>query len=160
MPDENTPEDAAPSQVPEDSGWGTPEGDGWHDVSDDGRQGAPSLAEDKPSGQATAALIVGILSIVFLFAVCCCSLFSNMLGAALGVGALVIGIMERKAIREGRSSQAGSGMAMAGLILGAIGLVLNLAVLAFFVVALFVSESGSMPSDSQPVQERSVDDEP
>lgn len=69
--------------------------------------GAPA---PKASNQALTSLILGICSIL------CCQI--------LGPIAWYLGSQEGKAIREGRSSPAGDGLAKAGMILGIVGTVL------------------------------------
>jgi len=80
-----------------------------------------TAAADKPSSQATTALILGILGFV------CCQLLAPI--------AWYIGIQEQRSIREGRSSPAGQGLATAGMILGIIGTVV-LVFTFFWVFAL------------------------
>lgn len=63
------------------------------------------------------ALIAGIVGFLLI----CC----GGLGFLPAVGAVVLGILGRKAAQEGEANN--SGMAMAGLILGAASLLLNLA---------------------------------
>jgi uncharacterized membrane protein YjgN (DUF898 family) len=62
------------------------------------------------STQAVTALVLGILGVV------CCGLLAPI--------AWYLGNQEQKAIREGRSSAAGEGLAKAAVILGVIGTVL------------------------------------
>ena len=59
------------------------------------------------SSQAVVALVLGILGVT------CCGLAAPF--------AWYLGVAEQRAIREGRSSPAGDGMAMAAKILGMIG---------------------------------------
>ena len=70
----------------------------------------PPPAPDKPSSQAITALILGILGFI------CCQIVSPV--------AWYLGNQELRSIREGRSSPAGQGLALAGKILGIIGTVL------------------------------------
>ena len=70
--------------------------------------------EERASGLAITAMVLGILAIV-------CSWVIG-LNFALGIAALVIGIIEFKKINEKQSSEKGKGMALAGIILGAIGI--------------------------------------
>src|SRR3990172_423287 len=73
--------------------------------------GAP---EDKASGLAITALVLGIVGVV-------CS-WIIVLNFALGIAALVIGIIEFKKISAGTSSPKGRGMALAGIILGVVAI--------------------------------------
>ena len=65
------------------------------------------------NSKATAAMIVGILSLF------CC-------GVVLGVGAIVLGLLARNEISASGGTQGGSGMALAGIILGAVGVLSNI----------------------------------
>jgi len=72
--------------------------------------------EDKPSGLAVAALVTGILSVL-----CCC---------VPSILPIILGIIEIINVRNGNSSQKGYSYAMAGLILGIIGMAIG--VLSYF----------------------------
>jgi len=72
-----------------------------------------AMYEDKASGMAITALVLGILSPF------CCGILS-------GIPAVIIGWMERGKIQRGESSMKGNGFALAGIILGAIGIVFSL----------------------------------
>jgi len=92
--------------------------------------GAPinySTPPQKPSsGLAVAALIVGIVSI---FPGCCLGYWTIL----PGIVAIVLAVMARKAIAEGRAS--GSGMALGGMITGIVGLIIGIAMLILLLVA-------------------------
>ena len=75
-------------------------------------------SEDRPGPMAIIALICGILSIL------CCAIPG--LGFILSIAALVLGIIEVKRIGRNESSTKGKGMAIAGIILGAAGLVFGI----------------------------------
>ncbi len=64
------------------------------------------------------AMIVGILSVT-----CCCFL--------LGVPAIVLGVLARQEIAASGGRQDGGGMALAGIVLGAVGLAGTLVSFAF-----------------------------
>jgi hypothetical protein len=72
--------------------------------------------EKKRSGKAIASLVCGIISLVIL-------------GVILGVVAVVLGTMARKEIKENPNLE-GDGMALAGIITGAIGAVLAVVLIA------------------------------
>lgn len=61
--------------------------------------------EEKASGLAITALILGILSF------CCCGLFA-------GIPAIVVGWIENNNIKAGKSPESGKWMAIVGIILG------------------------------------------
>jgi hypothetical protein len=63
-------------------------------------------------------MVVGIVSLF------CC-------GVALGVVAIVLGILARNEISASGGTQGGSGMALAGIILGAIGILSGIGFWAF-----------------------------
>lgn len=75
------------------------------------------------NGMAIAALICGVLQIFFWF--------------LAGVPAVVLGHMARKQIRQ--TGQAGDGMALAGLILGYLGLALTALFILLIVVGLIAT---------------------
>lgn len=67
------------------------------------------------AGKAIAALVCGILSLVIL-------------GVILGAVAVVLGVLARKEIAV-KPGLGGSGMALAGIIVGAVGFVLSIVIL-------------------------------
>ena len=69
---------------------------------------------DKPSGLAITALVLGIVGVVCSWVI--------VLNFALGIAALIIGIIEFKKISAGTSSPKGRGMALAGIILGSVAI--------------------------------------
>ena len=90
---------------------------------------APGTPAGGASSTALASLILGILSVFFVF---CCYFFSVPFGAA----AILLGWLELKAIREGRSPPSNHGMAKTGLILGIVGLCLFALYIVFFILML------------------------
>jgi uncharacterized protein DUF4190 len=80
-----------------------------------------AIVERKRSGKAIAALVLGILSLI------------APLGIVLGIIAIVLGVLARKEI-QGSASLDGDGMALAGIITGALGSVL-------FIVLVIVAAS-------------------
>ena len=75
----------------------------------------------KTSGKAITSLVTGIIS---LPAICCWPL-----GAILGIVGIVFGVLARKEIAASAGQQKGAGMALAGIITGAIAIVLIVIVL-------------------------------
>jgi hypothetical protein len=86
----------------------------------------------RTNGKATAALWTGIGSLVLSF---CCG------AGVLGVLPIVLGVQARSEIRTAGGQQEGDGMALAGIITGAIAVVLSLLVIALIVVALASGEN-------------------
>jgi|LGVF01.2.fsa_nt_gb uncharacterized membrane protein HdeD (DUF308 family) len=90
--------------------------------------------EEKAGVLAIVSLITGIVSLVFG-----CIPFAGIFFAfACGLAAIITGIMERKKIASGESSQKGKGIALAGLIMGICGIVFG--VVAIIIIAV----SGSL----------------
>lgn len=81
----------------------------------------------KTNGKATGSLITGIASLVFSW---CCGL-----GLA-GIVAIVLGMKARNEIRASGGTQDGDGMAVAGIITGAIAAVIGLLALVFLVLVI------------------------
>jgi ABC-type Fe3+ transport system permease subunit len=88
------------------------------------------------NGKATAALVLGILGLVFCPFVC-------------SIAALVLGYQARGEIDATGGMQGGRSNATAGVVLGWIGIALCLiAVLGFIALAAFVGDSGSTVTSS------------
>jgi hypothetical protein len=80
----------------------------------------PYASSSQPaSTMATVSLILGIAGLLGAVGGCCCCI-SHILSLCAPIAA-ILGYQERKAIQEGRSPQAGAGMAQAGMILGLVG---------------------------------------
>lgn len=94
--------------------------------------GYPPPGTPTTNGKATASLVVGISSLVLSW---CCGL-----GLA-GIAAIVLGVKARTEIRASHGTQEGDGMALAGIVTGAIAVVLGLLVLILIVVALAAGSS-------------------
>lgn len=84
-----------------------------------GGYGAPGPGFGGAQPQSTSvmaiiSLVTGILSII------CCGSF------IFGIAAVILGFLGRKEINESNGAKKGAGMAMAGLILGAVGIAVSL----------------------------------
>jgi hypothetical protein len=84
------------------------------------------------NGKATAALWTGIGSLVLAF---CCGL------GVIGVLPIVLGTKARSEIRMSGGQQDGDGKALAGIITGAIALVLSLVVIGLIVLAFSTGDA-------------------
>ena len=87
-----------------------------------GGYGAPGPGFSGGQAQSTSvmaiiSLVTGILSIV------CCGSF------VFGIAGVILGFLGRKEINESNGAKKGGGLAMAGLILGAVGIAFSLLVL-------------------------------
>lgn len=90
------------------------------------------VSQPPTNGKATAALWTGIGSIALSF---CC------IGALSGVVAIVLGIKARADIRQSGGQQQGDGLALAGIITGALAIVMGLAMLVLVGLAISSGES-------------------
>jgi hypothetical protein len=89
--------------------------------------GQPPYGAPQPTnGKAQGALWSGI----GLLVTSCCGL------GLLGVIPVVLGVKARREIRESQGRQAGDGLALAGIVTGAIAVVLSLIAIVFWVVVL------------------------
>jgi hypothetical protein len=92
---------------------------------------APPTASTSPTnGSAVASLVLGILAVVLCWTV--------YLGIGLGALAIVFGAL---GIGRARAAETNKGMAVAGIVLGIVGLVLSLVLIV--VVVTFFTHSGS-----------------
>jgi hypothetical protein len=91
----------------------------------------PPATQPGASTNAIVALVLGILSLI------CC-------GCIAGIAGIIVGKGELAAINEGRSPEAGRGMAQIGMILSIIGTVLSvLGAIGYAVmIALAVASGG------------------
>ena len=87
---------------------------------------------------AIVALICGILSVICH----CVPVAGSFIGFFLSVAAIVLGIIETKRIGRGEGSAKGKGMALAGIILGAVGIVFGILWIVIISVASFAGVFG------------------
>lgn len=86
------------------------------------------------NGKAIGALISGIVGLVMLAA---CFLISF----PVGIAAVVLGVMSRREVEQAGDTQTGSGMALAGIITGALAIVGALVWVAIIIVAIAAGNS-------------------
>ena len=79
------------------------------------------------NGKATASLVTGIASLVLSW---CCGL------GVVGVVAIVLGVKARSEIRASGGREQGDGLALGGIVTGALAVVLGLLVLVLIIVAV------------------------
>jgi hypothetical protein len=88
----------------------------------------PGFAPVPPTNnKATAALITGVTTLVLSW---CCGL------GVLGVVAVVLGIRARSEVRSSGGAQTGEGIALAGIITGAVAAVIGVLVIALIIIVL------------------------
>ena len=92
---------------------------------------APAAVE-KASSKAVASLVLGIVGVI------CCGFLAPV--------AWILAAQERKAIAEGKSPTAGSGLATAGFILGIVGTVLLILVVIVFFLQLLIGGLSLLPA--------------
>ena len=97
-------------------------------------------SEDRPGPMAIVALICGILSVL-----CHCIPIAGMfIGFILSIAAIVLGIIESKKIGKGESDAKGKGMATAGIILGAVGILFGIIWAILLAVGVFAGAFGEL----------------
>ncbi len=99
-------------------------------------------SEERPGPMAIVALICGILSVLCH----CVPIAGSFIGFFLSVAAIVLGIIEIKRIGRGEGSVKGKGMALAGIILGAVGIVFGILWMVIIRVASFAGVFGNWGS--------------
>ncbi|GAA2517561.1 DUF4190 domain-containing protein [Streptomyces gobitricini] len=122
-----------PAPVPPAGAYGYPGYPGYGGYGQTGWQPAPA------NGMGVTALVLGIVSMVFF---CVWGL-----GVIAGILALVFGILGRKKAQRGEADN--HGVALAGIILGAVGIVVSGVFLAFLIWAVTTSEGGSDHQDQR-----------
>ena len=88
--------------------------------------GASQPPEDRASGMAISAMVVGIVGILCSWVI--------VFSFPLGVTALILGILEFKKIKDGAANEKGRGMAITGIILGGLAIFGALVYLIIIVV--------------------------
>jgi hypothetical protein len=97
---------------------------------------APATYSAKPiEGRAIAALVVGLFSPI-------AAAFYGFPGFAAGVAAVFLGLNARSRIKKSGGVLGGSGLALAGLLVGIVGIVVGLA-WGLFLLALFMAMTGT-----------------
>lgn len=86
----------------------------------------PYVGPPRRDGQAVGSLVLGILSLLCM----------GFVGMFFGAGAVVTGVLSRRRVRDSGGLLEGSGMATAGIVLGALGAVGGA---AFFVYVTFIN---------------------
>ncbi len=117
-----------------------------------GYQGPPppgGYGVQKKNGFGVASLVLGIASLVLFW--------SAVGGVVLGALALVFGVLGRKRVSRGEADN--GGVALAGIITGAIGLVLGLVVGVGIVVALTRGDFGSFADCTNAAQTQADQDQ-
>ncbi|MGW2560094.1 DUF4190 domain-containing protein [Streptomyces sp. NPDC001514] len=88
-----------------------------------GYSGSWTMGTQPQNGMGTAAMVLGILAV-------CLFCMYGIPSLILGVLALIFGILGRKRYQRGEANN--KGQALAGIILGSVGIALGLAIIAFF----------------------------
>ncbi|MEU9623809.1 MULTISPECIES: DUF4190 domain-containing protein [unclassified Streptomyces] len=99
---------------------------------------APWGSPAPSNGMGTAAMVLGILA-VCLFCV------YGIPSLILGVLALIFGILGRKRVQRGEATN--NGQALAGIIMGSIGIVFGVAIISFF-IWLFVAHGDELDDNT------------
>lgn len=85
------------------------------------------VGQPKNDVKAIISMIIGIISIPLL---CIC-----LSGILTGIASIILGIFSRNSIKNSNGTKTGEGMALAGIILGAVAIVLGLVVIIYFLVS-------------------------
>lgn len=104
--------------------WGQPEQQVWGQPTQQPQwSGGQPAGGQQTNGMAIGSLVASILGLVCFY----------FIGPIIGV---ILGYMARKQIRESGGAQGGEGMAMAGIIIGWIGIALSVLGMVFFFAVL------------------------
>ena len=109
----------------------------------------PSPYGRQEAQYATAAMVLGILSLVLMPLACCCGI-GELLIIPLGILAVIFGFTARSRIAASQGALGGDGKALAGIITGAtgagIGIALGFAILVFGITASTFTNAIPTPS--------------
>jgi hypothetical protein len=83
------------------------------------------VAPRRNNGLAVAALVLGILGVVFA----CC----DGIGAIFGILSLIFGIISMKQLKKSSGVEKGQGMALAGIIMGSISIIIGAIFIAYLI---------------------------
>lgn len=126
-----------PVAAPAPSGYGYPGYPGYGAGAPAG-YGQPGWQQAAPAnGMGTAAMVLGIIAVA--------GFCMYGLGIVLGILALVFGVIARKKVQRGEANN--GGMATAGIVLGAIGILVSSVFLGFIIWAITQSEDYQNDSD-------------
>ncbi|MER5967755.1 DUF4190 domain-containing protein [Streptomyces sp. NPDC002057] len=117
------PTAATPTPTPSTSGYGYP---GYPSYGSSGYTGQPGWQQPPSNGMGTTSMVLGIIAVAGF------CLYG--LGAILGILALIFGIIGLKKV--GRGEATNRGMAIAGIVLGAIGTLVSAVFLGFIIWAI------------------------
>jgi len=98
----------------------------------------PIQQQKTTNGMAIAALIMGILSIVSLLCCCYFAIFGQIIGLITGVLGIIFGVVSKK-----NNGGKVPGMGVAGIVMGAIGALLNIVLLLIYIVAVGAASGSS-----------------
>ena len=83
-----------------------------------------SSQQPPSSGLAITSMVLGIVGILGSLFSCCCGVLAAAPGVVLGIAAVITGIIALNKVKDG--SGEGKGMAMAGVICGAVSILLGI----------------------------------
>ncbi len=94
----------------------------------------PYRSPSMSSGNGTLALWLGVISMIAstLGVICCIPFLFNLVGLISGVVAVVLGVKEMRAVREGYAHASNRTTAQLGVVFGSIGIVISLLLLLLF----------------------------
>ncbi|MFI8292503.1 DUF4190 domain-containing protein [Streptomyces sp. ms191] len=125
-----------PPVAPASSGYGYP---GYPSYGGGGYAGQPGWQQQPSNGMGTASMVLGIIATAGF------CLYG--LGAILGILALIFGVIGLK--KAGRGEATNRGMAIAGIVLGAIGTLVSAVFLGFIIWAI-AQDSSSFDDEDDP----------
>ncbi len=93
---------------------------------------------------AILSFISGLIAIALIFlGIGCC--FTWLLGIPLAVTAVVLGFVSLSRLKQNPDTLAGRGLAIAGLIMGVVGLILPVGLFMLGIVAAAADSGGNVP---------------
>lgn len=117
-----------------------------------GYPSAPPYVRQDAQG-ATAAMVLGIVSIAALPLICCCGI-GELLALPAGIIAVILGFNARSKVAASRGTLGGDGKALAGIVMGATAAAIGLVLFVVYSLLFGLGTSGILNNLPGPTPSR------
>ena len=112
----------------------------------------PPFVRQEAQG-ATAAMVLGIISLAALPLICCCGV-GELLAIPTGIVAVILGFAARSKVAAGRGVLGGDGKALAGIVMGGTAAAVGLVLFLIYALVFGLSASGILNNLPSPTPSR------